>query len=71
MQYAQILVDTGVSANWVMALLLGVAVILQKRANDKADKRETKIDEILSALQKQVTDHDVKLAVHESKLEKL
>lgn len=68
MEYAQLIADSGISANWVMAILLGVAIYYQKRANDKADKREIKIDEILSAVQKQVSAHDIQLAVHEMQL---
>lgn len=68
MEYAQILVDTGISANWVMALLLGVVIILQKRANDKADQREKKVDSILEDLTHIVNNHDKTLAIHDIQL---
>lgn len=68
MEYAQILVDTGISANWVMAFLLGVVIILQKRANDKADQREKKVDSILEDLKNIVNTHDKTLAIHEMQL---
>lgn len=68
MEYAQLIADTGLSANWVMAILLAVAVFLQKRANDKADKREIKIDSILERQQEQISEHEKLLAVHEIQL---
>jgi len=68
MEYAQLLTDTGLSANWVMAILLGVAIYFQKRANDKADKREAKVDSILEKISETLADHGERLAVHETKL---
>lgn len=70
MQFAQLISDTGISANWAMAVLLAVAIFLQKRANDKADKREIKVDSILEKLSDKVESHGNMLAVHEAKLSK-
>jgi len=67
----QLIVDTPISANWVMVILFGVAIYFQKRANDKADEREKKIDKILEQQQAQITEHEVKLALHEEKFNNL
>lgn len=68
MEYAQLISDTAISANWVMAGLLAVAVFLQKRANDKADKREIKVDSILEKLSETLSEHGERLAVHDVQL---
>ena len=68
MEYAQLISDTGLSANWVMVILVTIAIIMQKRANDKADKREIKVDEILEKLNDKVIEHGEILAVHEVQL---
>lgn len=67
----QLIVDTPISANWVMVILFGIAIYFQKRANDKADEREKKIDKILEQQQAQITEHEVKLALHEEKFNNL
>lgn len=68
MEYAQLLADTGLSANWVMVILVTIAIIMQKRANDKAEQREKKVDSILEKLSDTQAEHDKMLAVHEIQL---
>lgn len=70
MEYAQLLSDTGISARWVMAGLLAIAIYFQKRANDKADTRELKIDSILEKINDTLKEHGEMLAVHDAKLSK-
>ncbi len=70
MEYAQILVDSGISANWVIAGMLIIIIAFQKRANDKADKRESKVDSILEGLEKMINSHESRLDVIDAKMEK-
>lgn len=68
MEYAQLITDTGLSANWVMVILVTILIIIQKRSNDKADKREQKVDSILEKLSDTQAEHEKMLAVHEMQL---
>lgn len=61
MEYAQLLTDTGISANWVMVGMMGLSMLLFKRYFDK-------IDITLNKLSEKVSEHSEMLAVHESKL---
>jgi len=63
--------DTSISANWVMAGLLAVLLIVMKRSSEAADRREKKIDEILEKQQIQLNNHEILLNVHREKIEKL
>ena len=69
MRYAQILMDSGISANWVMAGLLAILLIIMKRSGDAADRREKKIDEILEKQQVQLNNHELMLARHSERLD--
>lgn len=69
MKFAQLLVDAPISANWVMIAVLSIAIYFQKRANDKADKREEKIDEILAKQQEQLNSHAMTLGLHGQRLD--
>ena len=71
MKLGQLVVDSAISANWVMAGLLAIAIYFQKRANDKADDREKKIDKILEQQQNQINEHELKLALHEERFNNL
>ena len=68
---AQLMVDTSLSANWVMAGLLAVILIIMKRSSDAADRREKKIDEILEKQQTQLTNHETMLAIHRDRIDKM
>ena len=67
--YGQILMDSGISANWVMAGLLAILLIIMKRSGDAADRREKKIDEILMKQQETINSHALILERHSEKLE--
>lgn len=67
--YAQMLFDSGVSANWVMAGLLAVLLIIMKRNGDAADRREKKIDEMLQKQQEQLNSHAIILAKHDGRID--
>ena len=67
--YAQILFDSGISANWVMAGLLAILLIIMKRNGDAADRREKKIDEMLEKQQEQLNSHAIILAKHDGKID--
>lgn len=67
----QLMIDSPVSSNWIIAGLLAVALFMIKKAMDKGDMREKKIDEMLEAQQKQINDHSNILVVHEEKIERL
>jgi len=71
MKLAQLVVDTPISANWVMVCLFAIAIYFQKRANDKADDREKKIDKILEQQQNQINEHGIQLALHEERFNNL
>jgi len=69
MEIAQLMFDSSISANWVMAGLMAILLILMKRNGDKADIREKKIDELLEAQQKQLNSHAIILERHNEKIE--
>jgi hypothetical protein len=69
MEFAPLLTDTGVSANWLIAGMMALLIFMMKRANDRADIREKKIDEILEKQQEQISEHDKLLAFHQAKIE--
>ena len=69
MEYAQLIIDSPISSNWVIAALLAVALFMINRATDKADVRERKIDEILEKQQKQLDNHELMLQEHNIRLE--
>lgn len=68
-KHAQILMDSGISANWVMAGLLAILLIIMKRSADAADRREKKIDEMLQKQQDQLNAHAIILERHNEKIE--
>lgn len=68
---SQLMIDSPVSSNWIIAGLLAVALFMIKKAMDKGDAREKKIDEMLEAQQRQINDHSNTLVLHEEKLERL
>ena len=63
-----LLQDSAISANWLIAVMLAYLLYQNKRANDKADIRETKIDAILEKQQKQLNQHELKLAVQSERM---
>lgn len=69
MNYAQLIIDSPISSNWVIAALLAVALFMIKRVADKADIREKKIDDILEKQQKQLDNHELMLREHNIRLE--
>jgi hypothetical protein len=71
MELAQLTIDSSISANWVMAGLLAVLLIVMKRSAEAADRREKKIDEILEKQQIQLNNHEVMLNLHRDKIDTL
>lgn len=67
--YGQMLFDSGISANWVMAGLLAILLIIMKRNGDAADRREKKIDEMLMKQQEQLNSHAIILAKHDGRID--
>lgn len=67
----QLMIDSPVSSNWIIAGLLAVALFMIKKAIDKGDAREKKIDDMLEAQQKQINDHSNVLVLHEERLDRL
>lgn len=72
MEIGQILLsDSGISANWVMAGLLTILLIVMKRSADAAERREKKIDDMLEKQQLQLNNHELLLARHGERLDGL
>lgn len=69
METAPLLTDTAISANWIIAGMMALLIFMIKRANDRADIRERKIDEILEAQQKQINEHDKMLILHNARID--
>jgi hypothetical protein len=69
MELAPLVTDTTISANWIIAGMMALLIFMIKRSNDRADIRERKIDEILEAQQKQISEHEKTLLAHQFRIE--
>lgn len=64
----QLLTDTGISSNWLIAGLLTLLIFMIKRTGDKADAREKKIDEILEKQSEAIGNLEKMVALHDQQL---